>query len=54
MNQFVTQIAGVRSRRSARALALQSLAPLTVLGAAVWAILQPWRIALLHPAGKGF
>jgi hypothetical protein len=34
--------------------AVESLGPLTVLGGAVWAILQPYRIAIFEPAGKGF
>jgi fructose-specific phosphotransferase system IIC component len=33
---------------------VSTLGPLTVAGGAVWAILQPWRITLLHPHGQGF
>ncbi len=40
--------------RSRRALAIESLGPLTILGGIVWAILQPYRIVFLHSAGKGF
>jgi len=42
------------ARRSARTFAVESLGPLTVLGGAVWAIAQPYRIAFFEPAGKGF
>lgn len=42
------------SRRSARMLAVELLGPLTILGGAVWAIAQPYRIAFFEPAGKGF
>lgn len=42
------------ARRSARIRAVRLLGPLTVLGGAVWAIVQPWRVTLLHPAGQGF
>ena len=28
--------------------------PLTTLGGVVWAIVQPYRITLLHPHGQGF
>ncbi len=42
------------SRRSARALAIESLGPLTILGGIVWAILQPYRIVFFDSAGKGF
>jgi hypothetical protein len=37
-----------------RALAVLSLAPLTMLGGVAWAFLQPWRVTLLHPHGQGF
>ena len=42
------------ARRSARARALRVLGPLTVLAGVVWAIMQPWRVTLLHPMGQGF
>jgi hypothetical protein len=53
-SQLVTQIPAVRERRSARALAISALGPTTVVGAIVWAILQPYRLTLLHPRGQGF
>ena len=43
-----------RTRRSARALAVLSLGPLTSLAGLVWAFLQPWRVTVLHPHGQGF
>jgi cytochrome bd-type quinol oxidase subunit 2 len=43
-----------RAARSARALAIFSLGPLTILGGVVWAIVQPYRLTLLHPHGQGF
>ena len=36
-----------------RALAIQLLGPLTILGGVVWAIAQPYRIVLLDRAGQG-
>jgi hypothetical protein len=39
-------------RRSGRALAVQLLGPLTVLGGLVWAVAQPYRIALLDRADR--
>ncbi|MHB8642829.1 MAG: hypothetical protein ACYDA3_08090 [Gaiellaceae bacterium] len=33
---------------------VSSLGPLTVAGGIAWAIIQPWRITLLHPHGQGF
>jgi hypothetical protein len=41
-------------RRSARALAIEALGPLTILGGVVWAIFQPYRIVFFDRAGKGF
>jgi hypothetical protein len=52
--QIATESVRARSRRSARALAVSSLGPLTVLAGAVWGVLQPWRLTLLHPRGQGF
>ena len=40
-------------RRPWRALAIQLLGPLTILGGLVWAIAQPYRIVLLDRAGQG-
>ena len=33
---------------------LLALGPLTSLGGVVWAIVQPYRLTLLHPHGQGF
>jgi hypothetical protein len=40
-------------RRTGRAMLVESLGPLTILGGIVWAILQPYRVAFLHRADKG-
>ena len=42
------------ARRTARARGLRAVGPLTVLAGVLWAIVQPWRITLLHPLGQGF
>ena len=34
-------------------LAVEAMAPLTVVAGVVWAIAQPYRIAFLYPEGKG-
>jgi hypothetical protein len=46
---------GVReaARRPRRALAVQLLGPLTILGGLVWAVAQPYRIVLLDRDGRG-
>lgn len=40
--------------RSARARVLLALGPVTSFVGVIWAILQPWRLTLLHPHGQGF
>lgn len=52
--QIATDALRERTRRSARALAVSALGPLTVIAGLVWAVVQPWRITLLHPHGQGF
>ena len=37
-----------------RARVVLSLGPLTMLAGAGWALVQPYRITLLHPVGQGF
>jgi len=41
-------------RRGFRAQAISLLGPLVSASGIVWAILQPYRITLLHPRGQGF
>ena len=44
----------VRERRSVRSRAVSALGPLTVAAGIVWALLQPYRVTLLHPRGESF
>jgi hypothetical protein len=44
----------VPARRSARVRVIRTLGPLTVSGGVVWALLQPYRVTLLHPRGESF
>jgi hypothetical protein len=41
-------------RRNPRAQAVSLLGPLTSAAGVIWAIVQPYRITLLHPRGQGF
>jgi hypothetical protein len=54
MTQYATDFPRTRIRRSARAISVLSLGPLTVVAGIVWAFFQPWRMTLLHPLGQGF
>ena len=49
-----TEITRPRAHRSARALVVRVLGPLTIAAGPVWAVAQPWRLTLLHPHGQGF
>jgi hypothetical protein len=40
--------------RTARARFISALGPLTALAGVTWAILQPYRLTVLHPRGQGF
>jgi hypothetical protein len=37
-----------------RPLAVSLLGPLTAVGGLAWAIVQPYRVTLLHPRAQGF
>lgn len=37
-----------------RARVVLALGPLTMLAGVAWALVQPYRITLLHPFGQGF
>ena len=43
-----------RAASSARVRVVLALGPTTAIGGAAWALLQPWRLTLLHPYGQGF
>jgi hypothetical protein len=42
------------TRRSTKALAVSLIGPVAAGGGVVWAILQPYRVTLLDPAGESF
>ena len=52
--QVASEVAATPARRPWRIWAVGALGPLTVVCGAVWAILQPYRMTLLHPEGQGF
>jgi hypothetical protein len=51
--ELVTELEAPR-QRTARARIVSTLGPVTALTGIVWAIVQPYRITLLHPRGEGF
>ena len=54
MNAELVSELEVPERRSARSRAVSALGPLTVAAGIVWALLQPYRVTLLHPGGASF
>jgi hypothetical protein len=51
---IATRIPRTRTHRSARGRLILLLGPLTAVGGLLWALVQPYRITLLHPRGQGF
>ena len=43
-----------RAVASTRVRVVLAIGPATALGGIAWALLQPWRLTLLHPFGQGF
>ena len=54
MNAELVSELEVPVRRSVRARIVRTLGPLTVAAGIVWALLQPYRVTLLHPRGETF
>ena len=50
--EYVSQLKESVARRTPRMVAIEALGPLTMLGGVVWAIAQPYRVALFYPAGR--
>ena len=52
--QLDTHVHAGAAFRSGRARAIALLGPLTILAGFVWAVVQPYRLTLLHPHHQGF
>ncbi len=53
-SQTATQVQTRTATLAWRPRVIALLGPLTVAAGIAWAILQPWRLTLLHPHGQGF
>ena len=51
---YASEVSERRVRWLSREVVLSLLGPLTVAAGVIWAILQPWRLTLLHPLHQGF
>lgn len=52
--EIASQLGAAPTRRSARVRAVTAIGPTTAAVGVVWALLQPYRITLFDPAGRGF
>jgi hypothetical protein len=52
--ELVTELEAPLQRATTRARIVSAVGPATGLGGIIWALVQPYRITLLHPKGQGF
>jgi hypothetical protein len=52
--ELVSELKAPLRRAATRARIVSTVGPATVLGGVGWALVQPYRITLLHPRGQGF
>ncbi len=54
MNAELVSELEVPRHRTARARIVSAVGPLTALAGVIWAIVQPYRLTMLHPDGQSF
>jgi hypothetical protein len=52
--ELVSELKAPLRRAATRARIVSTVGPATVLAGVAWALVQPYRITLLHPRGQGF
>jgi hypothetical protein len=52
--ELVTELERPLRRVTARARIVSGLGPATILAGVIWALVQPYRLTLLHPRGESF
>jgi hypothetical protein len=52
--ELVSELKAPLQRVAARARIVSAVGPATALAGVIWALVQPYRITLLHPRGQGF
>ena len=52
--ELVTELEAPLQRATTRARIMSAVGPTTAFAGVVWALVQPYRITLLHPRGQGF
>lgn len=54
MNAELVSELEVPQQRTARVRLVAALGPVTALAGVIWAIVQPYRLTILHPRGESF
>jgi len=54
MSNVISHRLPAEAARSTRVRAVSSIGPAVTAAGLIWAILQPYRVTLLHPRGQGF
>jgi hypothetical protein len=52
--ELVSELKAPLRRAATRARIVSAIGPATAVGGVIWALVQPYRITLLHPGGQGF
>ena len=52
--ELVSELEAPLQRTTARTRIVSAVGPATALAGVIWALVQPYRITLLHPQGQGF
>jgi len=52
--ELVSELETPLQRTTARTRIMSAVGPATALAGVIWALVQPYRITLLHPRGQGF
>jgi ABC-type amino acid transport system permease subunit len=52
--ELVSELKAPLQRAAARARIVSAVGPAAALAGVIWALVQPYRITLLHPRGQGF
>jgi hypothetical protein len=52
--ELITELERPLQRATTRARIMSAVGPVTAFAGVVWALVQPYRITLLHPGGQGF
>jgi ABC-type amino acid transport system permease subunit len=52
--ELVSELEAPLQRTTTRARIMSAVGPATALAGVIWALVQPYRITLLHPRGQGF